>query len=163
MLKNIDSQTLVEQIQYRQEVYHAICEPNWREVCSTIDTLLKIGTQESWETIENLLKRKELQIYEAFFNEWIMLMLAIEIYKKEKIHHVSEVILCGIDGIEQLDRKLNCLKFGLLRLEYQIPVDMEFEQEWKRERFSDIAIVEMARRVCKDADSVLKQLGIQEQ
>lgn len=162
MLKNTDSQTMVEQMQQRQKIYDAICKPNWVALCRMIDGLLQIGTKDSWEALGNLIKKEELQIYEAFYNEWKMLKFAFEIYQKEEKHYISQVIFCGIDNIDRLDRKMNCLKFGLLRIENKIAVDDEFGREWEMQKFSDIAIVEAARKVCRNSNFVLKQIGIQE-
>lgn len=155
MLKNTNSK-LVEQMLQRQNTYHNICEKNWKSLCDIINGLLQIGTEQAWDKLGFILNKQELQIYELFYNEWNLLKQAYTIYQSEKEHKVSCTIFENTVSINDLEKKLNCLKFGLLRLDNQIPIDKTFEAEWRYMRFSDIAIKETARDVCNNAECVIE-------
>lgn len=159
MLKNTNSE-FVEQMLQRQNIYHNICEKNWKSLCDMINGLLQIGTEQAWDKLGFILNKEELQIYELFYNEWNLLKQAYDIYQNEKKQKISRTIFENTVSINHLEQKMNCLKFGLLRLDNQIPIDEAFEAEWEYMCFSDIAIKKTARDICNNPECVIAGFGI---
>lgn len=148
----------------RWQTYAQVCKPAWENIRNWIDQLLYIGGQQAIARVAEFLQKSEMQIFYEYYDELHMLLLAIEIYVQELQQGLEKTIFSDVHSIQSLGIKMQRIKFALLRMNFDIPLEQEANTWILSENISDILICKMMDLYCVDKESVSKKiLKIKEQ
>lgn len=148
----------VSDIRERQQVYDNICKSNWPKLLQQINRLLEIGTEAALQVLMEMQNKPEFRVYYLFYNELYVLKLASEIYMQEKERIINNHIFQGVNSLNILQKRMNQNKFQLLRLNFDIDLDVYWKQQAETGIISKVALNRMIEAYCFDKMKVKNRL-----